>query len=373
MSRPQSVTVIGGGVIGCTVAYRLATAGVAVTLVEREAVGAGATGATGGHVFVWPEDESRVRLDLAAESCRLFRRHLPEIKERSGVDPLDQELGFFFPAFDEDESVHLRSCADRVRSVGGDMEWTDATAALELEPRLSPLILGGVLLSEYIQVSGYQYVEALKEAALRSGAQVLTDEALGLWRKRDRVTGVQLRDGIDISCEVVVLAMGAWTGPLASEWLHAPVPVNPHSLQRLRLRGLDQPLAASVHWRGINVTSRRDDLIHAGSLHDPSGFDAVPTEAARETILERVETALPGLRYEVAEDRVATASDTPDKIPLVGPVEALEGVYLAVPADDGVTLSAVMAEVLAVLLTEGREHPLLEPMLPGRAIPRSSS
>ena len=369
----STVTVIGGGVVGCTIAYRLAARGVNVTLVEREAVGAGATGASGGHVMVWPEDDNDVRVDLDAESCRLFRRFLPDIKERSGIDPHDQELTFFFPAIDEKEALHLRGLSDRVAAAGVTVEWIDAATALELEPRLSPDMLGGVLNSECVQLGGYQFVEALTKAAVRSGAQVLTDEAVGLWRKGDHVTGVALRKGIDISCDTVVLAMGPWTGPLASEWIEALVPVNPYSLQRLRLKGLDQPLATSVHWRGINMTSRRDGLIHAGSIYDPAGFDAVPGEEARATILENVSVALPGLRYEVVEDRVATASQTPDEIPLVGPVEALEGVYLAVPADGGFTMSAVMAEALTLLLTEGREHPLLAPMLPERAMPQPVS
>ena len=364
----SAVTVLGGGVLGCTIAYRLAERGVHVTLVEKEALGAGATGASGGHIMVWPEDENDPKVELAAESCRLFAHYLSDIKERSGIDPHDQELTFFFPALHEQEVVHLRGLAHQVEALGATVEWLDTKTGLELEQRLSPDMLGGVLLSECLQVGGYRFVEALAEAAARSGALILKDEAIGLCRKGEHVTGVALRDGIGIKCSTVVLAMGPWTGHLGSEWIKTPLQIKPHSLQRLRLCGLDQPLATAVHGRGINISSRRDNLIHAGSMYDPAGFDASPRKKTRDTILHKVSLTLPGLRYKVVEDRVAAMSMTPDKLPIVGPVEALKGVYLAVPGDDGFTMSAVMAEALTELITEGREHPLLGPMLPSRVI-----
>lgn len=365
-----TITVIGGGVIGCTIAYRLAERGAHVTLVERETVGAGATGASGGHIMVWPGEANDVRVELSKESVQLFRQYLPDIKKRSGIDPLDQDLKFFFPAFDEEEAVHLRDLAERVAKAGVATKWLDTAAGLNLEPRLSPDILGGILHPECVQIGGYQWVEALEKASTSIGVEFLQDEAVGLWENDNHVTGVALRDGIDISCNTVVLAMGAWTGHLASEWLQTELPITPYSLQRLRLKGLDEPMAATVNWGDINVSPRRDDLIHAGSIHNPTGFDAVPKKEIQKAILDKVSIAVPGLRYEVAEDRVATASWTPDRLPLVGPVDALEGVYVAVPGNDGFTMSAVMAEALTELITQKRQHPLLDLMFPSREMPQ---
>ncbi len=78
MSIPESVTIVGGGVVGCFLAYRLALEGVPVTLIERQHVGAGASGASAGNVQ--PGD---VETALAAESLGLFRRFVPRIKRKA--------------------------------------------------------------------------------------------------------------------------------------------------------------------------------------------------------------------------------------------------------------------------------------------------
>ena len=84
MAIPAAVTIVGGGVVGCFLAYRLALEAVPVMVIERQYVGSGASGASAGNVQ--PGD---IETALAAESLGLFRRFLPTIKEASGIDPLD--------------------------------------------------------------------------------------------------------------------------------------------------------------------------------------------------------------------------------------------------------------------------------------------
>lgn len=87
MAELTGTTVVGGGVVGCFVAYRLALEGVPVTLVERQHVGAGASGASAGNVQpgefepAWGAEDLNL---LEAESLGLFRRFLPAIKDDSG-------------------------------------------------------------------------------------------------------------------------------------------------------------------------------------------------------------------------------------------------------------------------------------------------
>ncbi|MCH8206707.1 MAG: FAD-binding oxidoreductase [Chloroflexi bacterium] len=81
---PGAAVVIGGGVVGCSIAYRLALQGVSVTLLERSGPGAGATGTSAGNVQPWYDDGDGFKAALAAESLRLHRRFLPDIKEASG-------------------------------------------------------------------------------------------------------------------------------------------------------------------------------------------------------------------------------------------------------------------------------------------------
>ena len=115
MPDVRSVTIIGGGVIGCFLAYRLALEGVPVTVIERQSVGAGATGASAGNVqpgvMGGIVDAQGVLGTLGAQSLRLHRTFLPAIKESSGLDPLDHEVQYFYAALDAQEVAETQHFA----------------------------------------------------------------------------------------------------------------------------------------------------------------------------------------------------------------------------------------------------------------------
>src|SRR5262245_66044225 len=100
MPDVRSVTIVGGGVIGCFLAYRLALEGVPVTVIERHAVGAGATGASAGNVqpgvMGGVVDAQGVLGTLGAQSLQLYRTFLPGIKETSGLDPIDHDAQYVY-------------------------------------------------------------------------------------------------------------------------------------------------------------------------------------------------------------------------------------------------------------------------------------
>ena len=102
-SRTSSVTIMGGGVVGCFLAYCLALAGMPVTVIERERIGAGATGASAGNVQAVTGPCGPLEAVFGAESLRRWRHYLPAIKEESGIDTLD--LSGFGPDLDNVGSV----------------------------------------------------------------------------------------------------------------------------------------------------------------------------------------------------------------------------------------------------------------------------
>ena len=259
---PGAVVVIGGGVVGCTIAYRLALQGVAVTVVERSGPGAVATGTSAGNVQPWDDDKDGFKADLGAESLRLHRRFLPDIKEASGIDPMDQDVRYFNPALNEEEERGVRGYIEPLTDVGLRVGWIDAAEAREMEPRLSPAILGGVFHRDCMQMDAQRFVSALASASERCGARIRQAEAVALDRKGSKVAGVRLADGTRIGCDTVVLAMGAWVGRATSDWLGTSVPTGPNPLQKLHLRVAGDSLGLAVRWGGINMVQRRDGLLH---------------------------------------------------------------------------------------------------------------
>ena len=365
------VTIVGGGVIGCFLAYRLAREGVPVTVIERKGFAAEASGASAGNVQPATGTYGRSLISLDVESLGLFRRYRSEIKEESGVDFRDQDVRYLYAAMDEGEVNEITSLATELSDAGLRVQWVDAEATRKLEPRLSPKLLGGMLHTDCIQMDPGLFVNALATAAQRRGAWVAMGEAAGLEESAGRVSAVRLSDGSLVEGDTVVVAMGAWSGAALGDWLGVSLPIGPLPQQKLHLRPMGERLGCAVRWSDVNIVHRVDGLIHLGSKPDETGFEAKPTQEGREWLLKRVRTVLPGLEFEIAEAAAGCASATADKVPILGRVGDMSGVYVAVPGNNGFLLSALIADILTNLMTRGEPHHLLHEMSPGRAVARA--
>ena len=357
-----TVAVVGGGVVGCFLAYRLAGMGVPVTLLEREGPGSGATGNSAGNIQPASGDDDASKIALGAESLTLWRKYLPLIRETGGVDFLEQDVRYLYAATNGDEEREVRRILGDVTAAGLRAEWVDGPTALEIEPRLSGSITGGMLHHDCIQMDPKLFMAALSNAAEAEGVVLqLETQAVGLDVARGRIRGIALQDGNSLECSSVVLTTGAWTAGVVSDWLGIDLPVEPYGLQKLHLGlGAAAPLNCAVRWNGVNIVSRRDGLVHAVSRFDPAGFDSQPSAEAQAWLLERVADILPGFHPSGIENIAAFAASTPGRIPLVGQLPGIDGVYLAVPSTDGFLMAAVLAEMTAELVVSRTRHPLME-------------
>ena len=366
----QQITIVGGGVVGCFLAYRLSMEGADITLLENESPGAGASGASAGNIQPGTGENTAFEAALGAESLALYRKYLPAIKAEGGIDFREQNTRYLYAATNQEEESNARELAAQMSAAGLRVEWADARAARELDPRLSPDIIGGMLHQDCIQMDPQLFVDALALAAQRRGAKVVTGEATGLESSGGRVTGLRLGDGTVLDSEGVIIATGPWSGAVMRDWLDIGLPIEPCGLQKLHLKTSGPPLGCAVRWGGVNIVQRRDGLIHAGSKRDPNAFQATPDPESRDWLLERVRFILPGLEVEVAEARAGCAALIPDRVPFLGPIPGIDGVYMAVPSTDGFLLAAVLAEMLTKFILNGEQHSMMSQMLPARAVPR---
>lgn len=370
-SRPMgSVTIIGGGVVGCFLAYCLVLAGVPVTVIERKRPGAGASGASAGNVQAVTGPCGALEATLGVESLRRWCHYLPAIKEESGLDIMDHEVPYFYVAMNEQERTDLKALHARLLADDLSVEWVDRTAVHALEPRLNPDILGGMLLEDVVQMDAQQCVNALEKIVRARGGAFVDGEVTRLRRERERVHGVELSDGTVLPCEILVLALGGWTHVAVSQWLGFSLPVQPYNLQKLHVRVSGAPLGCAVRWQGINVVTRRDGVTHVGSVHEDTGLNAQTSETGRQWLLERFRTILPGAEVEVIDVLAGLAAFVPDpeRVPLVGALPGMADVYVAVPTTNGFLLSATIGTLLADCIVHGRTHDLMSPMQPDRAL-----
>jgi glycine oxidase len=342
------VAVVGGGVVGCAVAYALARRGARVVLLERDRVAAGASYGAGG--MLAPQVEAHgpgplLRLGLASRD--LF----PALEAEVG--PFDLDLrGIVRVAHTEAGAAELAARAAWQREQGLEARLLEPSEVRSLFPDLGSPPLAALWVPDGRLVPE-RLTRALALAAVRHGAVVRE----GVPVRSVRPGRVETGEGPVVAAHVVVSA-GAWSADLA------PVPVRPVKGQRVLVRH-SRPLLDRVLWGdGCYLVPQPGGRVLIGATEEPeAGFDRRPTAAAVARLLARAVELVPALgEAEVLEAWAGLRPDTPDHLPLLGPLGE-GGVWAATGHyRNGILLAPVTGERLAAALLEG------EP-LPGECLP----
>ena len=364
MPETADVIVIGAGVVGCSVAYYLAREGVGVTLLEREAIGSGASAhATGSLSLLGAEFSPGASFELARASYAEFPRIVPELESATGMDLLYQRRPSLRLALDDEEADLIKSLMawqqPHVR-----MRWIEAREIRAIEPRLSPSIIGGVYEDESAQLDSYRLNLALARGAELKGASILNREVTGLVANGSTISGVKTASG-DLHCGAVVVAAGTWSRAF-TPWLDFPVPVRPMKGERLLLNYPGEPLPALISSpRRGHMISRLDGLTSVGStggrdydqreLFAGEEFDRQPTESARLELLRRAIDVFPDLeRAELVQQLAGSRPLSPDSKPIIGPVPGRDGLFLATGhTTKGIHLGPITGRIIADYICRG--------------------
>ena len=364
MPKTADVVVIGAGVVGCSIAYYLAREGVGVILLEREAIGSGASAhATGSLSLLGAEFTPGASFEMARASYSEFKWLVPELEDATGMDLLYQRRPSLRLALDDEEATLIKSMMTWQQS-HVEMRWIDAKEVRAIEPRLSPSIVGAVYEDESAQLDSYRFNLALAQAAERKGAQIIYREVTGLINSSGSIVGVKTA-AEEIHCGTVVVAAGTWSRAFAP-WLGFPIPIRPMKGERLLLNypGKRLEVLISSPKRG-HMISRTDGLLSVGStggrdydrreLFLGEKFDRQPTESARLELLQRAIDVFPDLeRAELVQQLAGSRPLSPDAKPIIGPIPGLEGVLLATGhATKGIHLGPITGRIIADYVRHG--------------------
>lgn len=332
---------VGGGVIGTAVAERLSRDGHDVVLLERDQVGAHASGAAAGLLAPHTEGEE----DGGMRSLALF----PELAERllkdTGIDVEYRPGESFSPALDEREETALRALAS---THGG--RWLDGVEAHRAEPALHPAARGAAVFVES-QVTPPRLVAALARAAVTNGA-VVREGALvtGFELRGDLVQAVRLGEE-RVPADIVVLAAGPWTPAVAAP-LGLDVPVWPSRGQLVRLRPqAGSPLTRMLTWQGRYLVPKPDGAIVAGSTEEAVGFDARVTVAGVESLLRFARSVVPVLRHATVQELWAALRPATAGGRAIVERSTVANVVVATGHNrNGILLAPITAETVAALV-----------------------
>ena len=379
LPRNADVVVIGAGVVGCSVAYYLAREGVTVILLEREAIGSGASAhATGSLSLLGAEFSPGTSFQMARASYSEFQQIVPELESATGMDLLYQRHPSLRLALDDEEAALIkRSMVWQQPHVK--MRWIDAREVHSIEPRLSPTVVGAVYEDESAQLDSYRLNLALAQGSELKGANIAYREVTGLVKSGPTICGVRTTSG-GIHCGAVVVAAGTWSR-VFTPWLDFPIPVRPLKGERLLLNypGEPLPVLISSPKRG-HMISRLDGFTSVGStggrdydereLFWGEEFDRRPTAAARLELLQRAIDVFPDLeRAELVQQLAGSRPLSPDGRPIIGPVPGLKGVLLATGhTTKGIHLGPITGRIIADYILRGSTQAVsdMDQFLPDR-------
>ncbi|MDI3339248.1 MAG: glycine oxidase ThiO [Sphaerobacter sp.] len=366
--RAAEIAIVGGGIIGCAIAYELARKGHDVAVIERGAIGREASGASAG--VIGPPSQTDlppVRVELTARSLAAYPWLVAALQEETGLDVGYRQWGTLLVARDERELARLRALLSWQEELGFDSEWVDAAELRELEPTLPAGLRGALLANDGGSVHVYRLTRALAAAAARRGARLIEHTpALGLTTRGARVTGVRLPAG-SLPAAQVVLAAGAWTAGLGQA-LGRPLPTIPVKGQMLAIGGVLHPPQHVIGGAGGYLVSRTDGTVAVAATEEYVGFDTRVTPAGLQTLVGLVAALGPGLlQGEVIATWAGLRPGSADGEAIVGPVPGYDNLWVASGHHrTGVQLAIGTAEVLVASLLAGAPDPLLAPLSPAR-------
>ncbi|MCA8929153.1 MAG: glycine oxidase ThiO [Alphaproteobacteria bacterium] len=353
-SKSKSVLIIGGGINGLAIAWRLAEAGCTVDVLDAGAIGPGTKGATwaaGGMLAASVEAEpgEEALTALCLDSQQRWPAFRDALEAASGVSVGYRDEGTLVVATNRDEAAALRHHYDYQTGLGLALEWLTPAEARRREPHLGRTITAGVYSPGDHQVENRDVLRALVVAAERAGVRLHPHTPVeALETVGDRATGVRIAGEVH-AADAVVLAAGAWCGAIRNIPPEAKPPVRPLKGQMLAVQ-MDPaaPILSHVVWAPATyLIPRLDGRLLIGATVEERGFDDTVTAGGLLTLLDTAWRALPTIEeLPVVETWAGFRPTSRDDAPIFGPT-AVEGLFLATGHHrNGILLAPMTADAV---------------------------
>lgn len=360
------VAVIGGGLIGGSIAFDLSSRGHRVILFDRQQPGREASWAAAGMLSPGPDEPAALPLvPLAKQSLALYPAFISAVEAASGHQTgfaQDGTIEVFVLSgggADDPEAERDRVLAEH-QALGLASEPVSIEQARQMEPALGPSAQAAMWLPYEATVEPRLLTQAVLEAAGSQGVEIrVQSPAACVLCEKESCVGV-LAGNEKIQANWVVLAAGCFSENvlLGSGLAEAPrqlrLPVHPVRGQMIALRPRDAKVRRVLRSRRGYLVPRSDGRIVAGSTLENAGFEKHVTPAGLRKILDAAEEMLPTLKdAEIVETWSGLRPATPDSLPLLGPC-GVRGLLIATGHyRNGILLAPATAKLIAEWIEKG--------------------
>lgn len=391
MNATADMVVIGGGVIGCSVAYYCAKAGLRVTLIDQPRPGRATSASAGG---LWPLGESvglgcgvifhkalaglgqlpegihgpgqlpKVFLDFALQSNSMFPQLRDELQEVAGIDIELERTSLLFVMYDDADVAFAKPLWEHCPCGQGLIDWLTPDELAKAEPAVTRDLRGALRFHGDDQVNPYRLADGFRTAAKSLGATIFTHTAVtGVEVLAGRVVAVQA--GAErYPCNMVVNAAGAWAAEIG-RMVGIEIPVRPVRGQIVGTETLPKVLSACLSTSDCYLAQKQHGEIIIGSTTEEVGFNVGVTPEAMKTLAAGAVCAVPFLAN-VPVKRVWSGlrPGSPDELPILGPMDGIAGYFNACGHfRTGIVTSPVTGLMISELATGDPPSFPLEPFL----------
>jgi glycine/D-amino acid oxidase-like deaminating enzyme len=369
MSETSDVAIVGAGIVGAACAVELAKEGLRVVVLDKGPVGAGATGASMGHIVVM--DDSEAQFALTRYSQILWEELQPDLP----ADVEYERCGTIWVAADEEEMAEVRRKYAYYQDRAVDVEILDSQLLHHAEPHLRAPLAGGLLVHGDCVLYPPRAAAFLLRKAQSSGAEIRLGKAVVAMGHGS----VRLSDGTNFSTRHLINAAGHFAPTLTpgitikARKGHLVITDRypgfiRHQLVELGyLKSAHSVASDSV---AFNLQPRKTGQVLIGSSRQYGADDASTESEMIAQMLKRASEYVPELAS-LSATRVWTGfrPATPDKLPLIGPWPEDSSLFLAAGHEGlGITTSLATAKIVSTQILARRSAIPVEPYLPARQL-----
>lgn len=365
----SEVLIIGGGIIGLSIARSLKKRGIGkITVVERGKIGQESSSAAAG--MLAPNAEAAAGNDFfrfCTESNLLYPKFAEDLFAETGIDIEYEKTGTLYLAFSENDSREISARFENLKQAGLSVEHLSAREIRKAEPFVSPDVREGLFFPHDRQADNRKIISALRKFSESNNIRILENtEVFSLIRENSRIKGAETANG-KLLADTVILATGAWTSLIKIPDIVLP-PIKPIRGQIINFQTLKRLFFHVIYSPRGYIVPRLDGRILAGATVEDAGFDKSVTDEGIDSVWQTAVEIAPSLeKISIEETRVGLRPYSPDGLPVLGSFPQVENLFFATAHfRNGILLAPLTGEIVADKIAANKSSEYLSIFSPQR-------